>query len=516
VAAAALVSAALPYGFISGQTEGVFRLGQTFSWFCSHDGEWYLGFPAAFVLSLSSWLKSPSHWIYWLYALHCSLNIGLFALVGSVIFRSRRAGFILAVLACVLELSLMRSTYFNLQIAAQPLYSQLLLSASLLTAISFLWHSRATYFMACALFGIAAITVQPEGCAMLIFGSLCAALYSLKFSFTWPRKLLTLATCFMLLFGPTILSSLRNLVVYGYAQPSASQGLLLLADVLPLTNSPKWFTSEQHLLLKSKYFRHGWLNGAIVNAIQSRSLDRLHEGLKSQADFPKFAGVDSDSMFVLADAASRIAASIIEENLDSYALMCLRNYIELFSCRESANPWITYQESPDSAYQQNRQWAGNQRTIVTSHDIYYYGSKQHLVDAYFQRISMVNANDCDPTAVCILNLLHNNPISGALQFALIRPQFIWCHLALLSALVFVCFPTERLRVRSLDINKLSLAILCIVGPAALNLLYIACFTRPSYDYLIESELSLHLGIILMIGAICLTLWDRSPITAFKK
>ena len=499
-----LISGAYPYGLANAQTAGFVRLAQSFSWLCSRPDEWYASMPGVIVIALSSWFNHPSNWLFWLYSVMLAINIGLFFLVASQIFESRKTGTLVALAAILLEFVLMRICYFNLQIDSRPLFAHLSLAGGLLALLAWFQRSRRLCIGTCAVLGIASISQLPEGFALLGFWSVCFLIFGLRLIKPYRKVIPTIACCWLLLAGPVLTWSLRNLIVYGYPSACGCQGLFLLNHVLPLTrvDNSSSTNDEVSKLTTSESYRRGWLSPEIVRRVKNNSLKELHSSLTPDGNLNQVNGIDPDSMFVLNDAAYDQALRIIATHAPAFLRNTWQNYMQLFSSEQTNNPSIQYQSNPEIVYARNKDWLAS---FAPYHDLFLLNYRQRWIDSFYQRLTTSNIGDCDPAAVTILGLLDACIAVRCLRAAVERYQFLTCHLILLAALFIMLFKNTNTIIRSPQLDKLAVSVLLILLPSAINLFFAASTISASYPYLIESELGLHLTVILAIcGAILLT------------
>jgi len=297
---------------------------------------------------------------------------------------------------------------------------------------------------------------------------------------------------------------LRNLIVYGFPTPSGCQGLYLLNRVLPLskTNNSLSNIDEEIKLTASESHRRGWLSPEIFRRVENCSLKDLHSYLRLDGNLNEVSRIDSDSMFVLNDAAYDQALRIIGTHATGFLRSAWKGYVHLFSTKQTDNPSIRYESDPQIAYARNKDWLAS---FAPFHDLNPLKYKQRTIDSIYNRLTTSNVNDSDPAAVTILGLLDACIAVRCLRAAVERYQFLTCHLILLAALFIMLFKNTNTIIRSPQLDKLAVSVLLILLPSAINLFFAASTISTSYPYLIESELGLHLTVILAIcGAILLT------------
>ena len=174
--------------------------------------------------------------------------------------------------------------------------------------------------------------------------------------------------------------------------------------------------------------------------------------------------------------------------------------MQLFSSEQTNNQSIQYQSNPEIVYARNKDWLAS---FAPYHDLFLLNYRQSWIDSFYQRLTSSNVGDCDPAAVTILGLIDASSVVRGLRCAIVHSQFFYCHLILLLALFLLAF--RKTITRSEQMEKLAVAVLIILLPAVTNLLFAASTISTSYPYLMESELSLHLALVLVIcGTILLT------------
>ena len=495
-----LISAAFPYGLANAQTAGFVRLAENFCWLTGSPDEWYATMPGVIIIALSNWFANPSNWLFWLYSVLFAVNVGLFSLVASRIFRSRLAGIVLGLAAILLELLIMRVSFFNLQIDSRPLFAHLSLAGGLLAVLAWQQRSKALCMVASALLGIASIAQLPDGFAVVLFWSVCLLVFCVRLGQSFKDTLRTIACCWLLLMWPIAAGSWRNLAVYGYFTPTGCQGLYLLNHVSPLTADDLFPNlDEKTKLITSETNRRDWLNGEILKRIENRSLRELHCSLTPDGDFNQVSKIDSDSMFVLNDAAYYQALIDISRHANEVLKMTWNGYVQIFSNDFTCNPSLHHQTDPELVYQDNKHWLASIQSF-TDLDVPFFKFKKNRISVRYARLRTSDASDCDPTAVTILGLINNCFAVQAFRGWLVRSQFLCFHLiVLMAALIVICKRTiPVMAIKQMD--KLAVVILLISLPAAFNLLFAASTISTAYPFLMESELSLHLTILLAVFA----------------
>ncbi len=267
--------------------------------------------------------------------------------------------------------------YINLQICADPFYSELIYFSTLLSLIAWMKCWNIMLVVACAFFGIASF-IKPVGlflCFVYVVFSVCCFCFQRA---TWRYKLVLSSACLLLTFGPLSIWSLRNFCLYGYANFSGVGGSALLCFVLPLLtreeilfdrieDNQEFHRSVRDCEMTCKRYV---LPSEIANESMGRTfrferyyiygpafdnpflvLGRITKPGWNKHGPQRIDSLDPKHMFAIDLEAKRIALRIISDHPVGYLSLVGREYLQMFQpSLMYTNPLYEYQSDPAVAY----------------------------------------------------------------------------------------------------------------------------------------------------------------------
>lgn len=364
-----LLSCAFPYGIIHADTGSYLELGRTLSFSSAGMWDWTRTPPFALLLLLSTFTSEPTATVIWFYLFLFTVNIVLAFWFALGIFGSRFSAFIFASIALFLEVSLMRTFYYNTQILADPLLAHLILMGSLLSLGGWIHRTPLALVAGAFALGLAAFT-KPVGIALFplwIPFFIWVTTTNEKPSIS-PRALTIV--CLALLFGPTLIWSSRNALLYGHFQPTAYGGRNILPRVLPLLKDTdivldnlqknRTFIEEVRALERevgTEYNHYAW--GNVPGRIGYFGiLDTLTTEYQETGESLSSLGVKWDVIalnqrfFAIDPLAIRTALRIIRLHPGEYLAIVSEGYLALFDMiRRDLGLSAQLQAPPDQTYQ---------------------------------------------------------------------------------------------------------------------------------------------------------------------
>jgi len=251
---------AYPYGFITIETPNWIETAQRSSanyFLYSLNDDWFRSIPYGLVMLASEAFANPSNAVSWLQCTLFAVNVVLVFALTERLFYSKRAGCTLAAVFLAVEIFSMRLMFFNLQISADPFFSELIVTGTLLALWGWLRKSFALSAIGYGCFGLVIFTKAAGSFLLAIW--LPFAFFTVFRAEKSKGRLQRFAALFCLIAAPMIFLCARNQIMYGCPKPSAASSFMLLAKsfatmrdtdaVLEYPQLNKEFIDEYHKLV---------------------------------------------------------------------------------------------------------------------------------------------------------------------------------------------------------------------------------------------------------------------------
>lgn len=488
-----VLSLAFPFGFINSQTTNAFYQIKGFTLLGSAASyDWKETVLFGCLLLASELLSNPSSAVYWTNASLFSANIVLLFVLGRRLFGTNWMGLALSLSVLLLEIIVMHSFYFNLQMSPEATYGNLLLLGVLLGVIGWLRNSTPLFAVGIGVLGLTALIKPLEGMSVFLVWLpliVCAVSEAGRFA---GRRITIGLLLVSLLTGPTLLWSGRNLLVYGSFSPACYAEFSLLARALPLLedkdpvfNTPedsRAFVRVVRAYEKKVGFPHGgvqsegtrlWIHDNYIS--WNRSNYSVYDYLASTIGRDRADGSDSQLMFELKDVERRIALSIMSCHFSSFVRVWLEDYQKLFSSAVYRAPSEKFQSNQAHAYEETL------RSPVT-------GYPSH---------SRLNLFACNPVAVCILFLLAEFSLSQMAGELFTSLQFFLSHLIFIASLIGFAL-TLHLKSRfyqSRQAKEICLVTVVMFLTAAIDFMVVSACDLPRYRYVVAGDMLVHIVVL---------------------
>lgn len=349
-----LLSLAFPYGITTEETTGYFAVTQGFSWTAQNLLDWwrtpFLGFVYKSFVHLFS---NPSIAIFWLHAGVSAVNFGLVLALCRKMCATRTAASAIAWTYLALEVLVMRSFYFDTQIASDTFYGRFGLLSALLILLGWLHGKRLPVVLGYAVIGVL-VAMRSAGLALLPVWIPFAYIACRKNNSGLRTRIAGTAVCIALTLTPIVLWSARNAAVYGQFRPTAYASFQLLSRALPLLqDNDRIFddpaTNERFIATVRAFerridiekFDHMEAWGRIGrhniyfpwdNILQPDGPFRFLRDsvIPARATENEGALNSSKNLFLIDTAALPVALRILENHPLAYAKLVVEDYLQLF------------------------------------------------------------------------------------------------------------------------------------------------------------------------------------------